>query len=87
MYKKSSRDERQKIFLGDAPCGSLIGHATHCYPEMGSSVFDAVTSEKTKLLKFDLEGFNRFFLGYLNDKHNKIIQFIQTMGILRRTRS
>lgn len=89
IYKMSTRDPShpKRIFLRDAACGSLIGHAIHCYPDMSGNQFTAETSEKTKLIRIDLEGFNRFLKGSLDSRHNKIISFIQTMGIIKRTRS
>lgn len=87
LYKKSSRNPGTRIFLRDAPCGSLIGHTIHCYPELEGNQFTAETSEKTKLIRIDLEGFNRYMKGFLDAKHNKIITFLNTIGILKRTRS
>jgi hypothetical protein len=68
MYKMSIKDPAhpKRIFLRDAPCGSLIGHAIHCYPQMNGNQFTVETSEKTKLIKIDVEGFSRFMKGFLD---------------------
>ena len=72
--------------MKDLNVGNLIGNDIHQYPEMKNQ-YTAETSEKTKLIRIDKEGFNLYFKGFLESKYNKIINFLQSTGNLRRTRS
>ena len=48
--------------------------------------YTSETSEKTKLIEIDKEGFNKYIKGFLETKYSKLITFLQTLGNLKRTR-
>ena len=45
------------------------------------------TSEKTKLIRLDTKGFNMYVRGFLETKYAKLINYLQTAGLFKRTRS
>ena len=90
IYRNSIRSKNpkspNKVYLKDAPCGTMIGQDIHVFPDIKNQ-YISETSEKTKLLRFDKEGFNMYLKGFLDAKYQKIITFINTVGTLKRTRS
>jgi hypothetical protein len=49
--------------------------------------YTSETSEKTKLIRFEKDGFQKYLKSFLDSKYQKIITFLQTLGNLKRTRS
>lgn len=64
----------------------MIGQDIHVFPDIKNQ-YISETSEKTKLIRFDKQGFNMYLKGFLEAKYQKIITFINTVGTLKRTRS
>ena len=100
MYRNTCRgvsDDTQRVFMKDAPLGSLIGQDIHQFTNPPTAAtaegvdmtnqYTAETSEKTKLIRLDTKGFNMYVKGFLETKYSKLINFLQTVGLFKRTRS
>jgi hypothetical protein len=83
----SNSKGQQRVFLKDANLGTLIGQDFH-FDNSLPNLYTSETSEKTKLIEIDKEGFNLYMRGYLQSRYDKIISLLNGAGgYLKSTRS
>lgn len=72
--------------MQDANVGTLIGSEIHLFPEV-PNLFTTETNEKSTIFEIDIEGFNLYMRGYLEEKYDKYSTFLKGLPFLKQTRA